>query len=129
MWVTSRSKQIPFFTFSTEKMEAKASWIAISIVAITSVVIIAVQIVNWVWLRPKKLEKYLREQGFDGNPYRLLRGDMLEFAAMARDTKSKQIKLSDNVSHHALPYIHHIINKYGIYLSIYLSSILINTPE
>lgn len=32
-------------------------------------------LVKWAWLRPKKLEKLLREQGLQGNPYRLLVGD------------------------------------------------------
>uniref|UniRef100_A0A0D3DWW4 Uncharacterized protein n=1 Tax=Brassica oleracea var. oleracea TaxID=109376 RepID=A0A0D3DWW4_BRAOL len=34
--------------------------------------------VNWVWLRPKRLEKYLKKQGFSGNSYRILMGDMRE---------------------------------------------------
>lgn len=87
--------------------------LAISIVAVTSVTTITIKVVNWLWLRPKKYEKLLKDQGFHGNPYRLLRGDMLEFAAMAKENRSKQIKLSDNVSFHALPYIHSIIKKYG----------------
>ncbi|XP_074368145.1 cytochrome P450 CYP72A219-like isoform X2 [Apium graveolens] len=80
---------------------------------VTSVATITMKVVNWLWLRPKKYEKLLKDQGFHGNPYRLLRGDMLEFAAMAKENRPKQIKLSDNVSFHALPYIHSIIKKYG----------------
>lgn len=84
--------------------------ITIVVISITSV---AVRAVNTVWLRPKKLEKYLKAQGFNGNPYRLLIGDMTEYATMSKHEKPKQINLCDNVSHHALPYIQHIINKYG----------------
>ncbi|GAY66724.1 hypothetical protein CUMW_251090 [Citrus unshiu] len=27
-------------------------------------------LLNWVWLKPKKLEKFLRKQGFSGNSYK-----------------------------------------------------------
>ncbi|KAL8148722.1 cytochrome P450 72A397-like [Apium graveolens] len=87
--------------------------LAVSVVAITSVVTIAFKVVNWLWLRPKKYEKYLKDQGYHANPYRLLQGDILEYAAMGEEYRPKQIKLSDNVSFHALPYIHRTIKKYG----------------
>ncbi|KAL8148734.1 hypothetical protein AgCh_005921 [Apium graveolens] len=38
---------------------------------------------------------------------------MLENAAVSEENRSKQIKLSANVSSHALPYVHSIIKKYG----------------
>ncbi|CAK9151762.1 unnamed protein product [Ilex paraguariensis] len=85
----------------------------------TSVVLVAVvtltwRVVNWVWLRPKKLEKWLREQGLHGNPYRLLKlGDLTEFFIMTKEAKPRPISLSDDIAPHVLPYHHHIINKYG----------------
>lgn len=71
--------------------------ISIVLVGITSIA------VKMVWLTPKKLEKYLKAQGFNGNPYRLVFGDMMEYAAMTKHEKPKHINLSDNVSLHALP--------------------------
>ncbi|KAL5736634.1 hypothetical protein ACOSQ2_031422 [Xanthoceras sorbifolium] len=73
-------------------------------------------VVEWVWLKPKKLEKWLRQQGFSGNSYRLFHGDMKEMLAMRKDATTKPINLSD--SHHnivprILPFDHHIITKYG----------------
>ena len=87
---------------------------AISVVAVTIVAIISMKVVRWLWLRPKMYEKFLKDQGYHANPYRILRGDMLDFAAMAQENRPKQIKLADNVSFHASPYIHSIIKKYGI---------------
>lgn len=87
--------------------------LAISVLAVTSVAITAMKVVSWLWLRPKMYEKSLKDQGYHANSYRLLCGDMLEFAAMAKQNRPKQIELSDNVSFHALPYIHSIIKKYG----------------
>lgn len=36
------------------------------------------RVLKWAWFVPKKLEKKLREQGFKGNSYRLLVGDVKE---------------------------------------------------
>lgn len=87
--------------------------LAILVVTVTSVAIMAMKVVNRLWIRPKKYEKSLRDQGFLANPYRLLQGDMLDFAAMSKENRPKQIKLSDDVSSHALPYNYSIIKKYG----------------
>ncbi|PKI58935.1 hypothetical protein CRG98_020681 [Punica granatum] len=54
------------------------------------------RVLNWVWLRPKKLERLLREQGFKGNPYKFLYGDLKESAKMIKESKSRPIGLSDD---------------------------------
>ncbi|XP_022848536.1 cytochrome P450 CYP72A219-like isoform X1 [Olea europaea var. sylvestris] len=71
------------------------------------------RIANWLWFRPRKIEKYLRAQGFSGNPYRPIHGDSKEMAAMIKQANSKPINLSDDIIPRALPFHHHIINKYG----------------
>ncbi|KAK0593612.1 hypothetical protein LWI29_029824 [Acer saccharum] len=76
------------------------------------------RVLNWVWLRPKKLEKFLRQQGFSGNSYRLFHGDMKEMLAMRKQsTVSKPINLSDSQVHNIvpriLPFQHHINTIYG----------------
>ncbi|PPR89004.1 hypothetical protein GOBAR_AA31689 [Gossypium barbadense] len=42
---------------------------------------------NWVWLAPKRLERCLRQQGFAGNTYRFLSGDIKQLSTMGRQTK------------------------------------------
>ncbi|KAI8009006.1 7-deoxyloganic acid hydroxylase [Camellia lanceoleosa] len=63
-------------------------------VTVTSIIITLVlvalltclwRVVNWVWSRPKQLEKCLREQGFRGNPYKLLYGDAKELMPMIKE--------------------------------------------
>lgn len=68
---------------------------------------------NWVWLRPKKLEGCLRKQGLTGNPYRLLFGDSKEFSKMIKEVKSKPISTSDNIPSRVQPFLFHSFNKYG----------------
>ncbi|KAK3198559.1 hypothetical protein Dsin_021974 [Dipteronia sinensis] len=78
------------------------------------------RVVNWVWLKPKKLEKFLRQQGFSGNSYRLFHGDMKEITKQA---STKAINISDfqvhNIVPRVLPFNHHINTIYG-YVSKHL---------
>ncbi|KAK3198531.1 hypothetical protein Dsin_021946 [Dipteronia sinensis] len=72
------------------------------------------RVVNWVWLKSKKLEKFLRQQGFSGNSYRLFHGDMKEITKQA---STKAINISDSQVHNivpcVLPFNHHINTIYG----------------
>ncbi|XP_076941706.1 cytochrome P450 CYP72A219-like [Bidens hawaiensis] len=71
------------------------------------------KLLNWVWLKPKKLEKWLRDEGYKGNPYKLLMGDMIELATIIKEVKLKSIPVTHDITSYALPFDHHIISKYG----------------
>ena len=73
----------------------------------------AARTVNWVWLNPKRIERCLRKQGFNGNPYRLLYGDTKEIGSMIKAANSKPIKLSDDILPRVLPFQLHLIKTYG----------------
>ncbi|KAL9262141.1 Cytochrome P450 72A552-like protein [Drosera capensis] len=53
-------------------------------------------VINWIWLRPKKLEGRLRQQGLSGKPYRLLFGDMKESQEMKMEVMSKPMVFDNN---------------------------------
>ncbi|MFS7959617.1 putative secologanin synthase [Helianthus anomalus] len=69
------------------------------------------KLLNWVWLNPKKLEKWMRDEGYKGNPYKLLIGDMIEFATIVKEGKSKASPITHDITSYALPFDHHIISK------------------
>ena len=72
------------------------------------------KIVNWVWLNPKKFERLLRNQGFDGNSYRLLHGDTKDRAKMTMEATSKPMpNLSNDFLPHTLAFFHHTISNFG----------------
>ncbi|OMO74641.1 Cytochrome P450 [Corchorus capsularis] len=71
------------------------------------------RILNWVWLEPKRLEKWLRQQGLAGNSYRFLYGDMKENFSMVRQTRSKPMPLSDDIVPYATPFLHQTLKNYG----------------
>ncbi|KAK1410571.1 hypothetical protein QVD17_37108 [Tagetes erecta] len=94
-------------------MDAVSNTVAIS--CALAVALCAWEIVHMVWVRPKKLEKYLRSQGFNGNKYKLLFGDMKELSIMFKQSKSKHISIDneDEVLPHIAAYNHHCLQKYG----------------
>jgi hypothetical protein len=71
------------------------------------------RILNWVWLRPKHLERQLREQGFSGNSYRLFFGDLKDNSITSKRASSKPINFSDDVTPRAIASVYHIVENYG----------------
>ncbi|KAK1404870.1 Cytochrome P450, family 72, subfamily A, polypeptide 8 [Heracleum sosnowskyi] len=71
------------------------------------------RIFNWVWLRPRKLEKILRKQGFKGNPYKIFFGDIRELVKMLAEAKSKPIGLADDILPRVVPGDVHTVGKHG----------------
>ncbi|KAM0015292.1 putative secologanin synthase [Helianthus debilis subsp. tardiflorus] len=71
------------------------------------------KLLNWVWLKPKRLEKWLRDEGYNSNSCRLLIGDMIELATMMKEGKSKPIPVTHDITSYALPFDHHMVSKYG----------------
>ncbi|XP_073279738.1 cytochrome P450 CYP72A219-like [Primulina huaijiensis] len=93
-------------------MDVKPSPIIISVIVV-SFTILVVRVLNWVWFKPKRLEKFLRKQGINGNQYRVLLGDMKDFITAMKQEQPKSIDFSNDISSHVFPYYHKIIAKYG----------------
>ncbi|KAL8246793.1 hypothetical protein R6Q59_008009 [Mikania micrantha] len=89
--------------------------ITVVITCVIAVVVCAWKMINMVWLRPKRLEKYLRTQGFNGNKYKFLFGDMKELSSMFQQSKSKHISIDDEdaVLPHVAAFNHQSLKKYG----------------
>ncbi|GMN57792.1 hypothetical protein TIFTF001_026903 [Ficus carica] len=73
------------------------------------------KVVNWIWLRPKRLEKCLRKQGLKGNSYRIFSGDLKESTLMIKEAASKPINLSDDITTRVSPFLLQTMKNYGIY--------------
>ncbi|KAL8218624.1 hypothetical protein R6Q57_021997 [Mikania cordata] len=89
----------------------------LSKVAVAIVVAVIVRwgwkLLNWVWLEPKKLEKWLRDEGYKGNSYRFPLGDLIELSTRIKEGKLNPIPLTHDITSYALPFDHHIISKYA----------------
>ncbi|XP_059282111.1 cytochrome P450 CYP72A219-like [Lycium ferocissimum] len=91
------------------------------------------RVLNWVWFRPKKLEKFLRKQGLKGNSYRVLYGDMKDQSGMIKEATAKPMNLSDDdVAPRMVPFLLETIKKYGKKSFIWFGprpQVLIMDPE
>ncbi|KAI3466001.1 hypothetical protein Pfo_022664 [Paulownia fortunei] len=93
-------------------MDATLGVILTSIVVAASVTL-AVKLLNWLWFRPRKLEKFLRKQGLNGNPYRPFLGDLKDMFKIIKAEQPRSIELSDHILPHIFAYFHRILTKYG----------------
>ncbi|KAK3424602.1 hypothetical protein EUGRSUZ_F01383 [Eucalyptus grandis] len=74
---------------------------------------LAWMVVNWAWLRPKRIEGLLRQQGLSGRPHTFLFGDLKEISRLMREAKSKPFGLSDDIKPRLLPLVHQSFQTYG----------------
>ncbi|GJY99007.1 hypothetical protein Tco_0516437 [Tanacetum coccineum] len=77
--------------------------------AIVLVAIYAWRFLNWVWLKPKKMEKFLRDQGLKGTSYKFLYGDVKEMVKMITEAYKKPINLDDDIIPRVLLFAHSIV--------------------
>ncbi|KAM7497792.1 hypothetical protein LguiA_022206 [Lonicera macranthoides] len=85
----------------------------VAVICAVVVVLSAWRVLNWVWFRPKKLEKFLRDQGLKGSSYRLLFGDFKKISSMISEARSKPISLSSDIVPRVSPWIQDAIENYG----------------
>ncbi|PHT43590.1 hypothetical protein CQW23_17615 [Capsicum baccatum] len=85
----------------------------IAILCVAFLLVYTRKILNWAWFRPKKLEKYLIENGLTGNPYKLLYGDLKELKKSVIEAQSKPINFSDDIAQKLIPFFLNAINKNG----------------
>nr|XP_027192930.1 cytochrome P450 72A68-like [Cicer arietinum] len=88
-------------------------WAIIVSIILLIILVWAWKAFNWLWLKPKKLERILREQGLKGTSYRLLYGDTNDVIKMQTEAAFKSINLSDDLVSHVFPYDHQTVTKYG----------------
>nr|AGX93046.1 secologanin synthase-like protein [Amsonia hubrichtii] len=71
------------------------------------------RVLDWAWFTPKRLEKRLRQQGYKGNAYRFLVGDVKENGKMLQEAMSKPMAFNNDIVPRIMPHIHHTIQTYG----------------
>ncbi|KAJ4975697.1 hypothetical protein NE237_000803 [Protea cynaroides] len=87
----------------------------ISMVGVSCVLIVwwGWKVLEWIWWKPKKLERLLKEQGIKITPYNLLMGDLKENRGQSIEAQSKPMNLSHDIVPRVLPFHLQTIQKYG----------------
>ncbi|KAG8386773.1 hypothetical protein BUALT_Bualt03G0183800 [Buddleja alternifolia] len=106
--------------------------VAAACLAFVVVIYYTWRVLNWAYITPKRLEKRLRKQGFKGNSYKLVYGDLKEMLQMIEDAKSKPINFDDDIKPRVLAFFVKIVQKYGNESFFWLGprpTVLITEPE
>ncbi|KAK4752966.1 hypothetical protein SAY87_021764 [Trapa incisa] len=93
------------------ELAAVSFWVGLALVSVAAILV--GRVLNWLWLRPKKLEKLLREQGFKGTPYRFPFGDLKEMKKVRKESRSRPIGLYDDPVPRTTPFFLQSVNTYG----------------
>ncbi|KAF8086172.1 hypothetical protein N665_0633s0023 [Sinapis alba] len=108
---------------------------SLPVVAAALMVVLAVvltRVLNWVWLKPKKLESCLRRQGLPGTPYTPLVGDIKRNVNMLMEARSRPMKLMDDITPRLLPLALKMFNSHGRTFFLWtgpVPTIMITNPE
>ncbi|KAG9447961.1 hypothetical protein H6P81_014089 [Aristolochia fimbriata] len=70
-------------------------------------------LLNNYWWRPKKLERWLKQRGIVGPPYKFLTGNLKENFEMLKEARSKPMELSHRIAPRVFPFIHQTVKHYG----------------
>ncbi|KAK9089298.1 hypothetical protein Scep_028380 [Stephania cephalantha] len=57
-----------------------------------ALILCAWKVFDWVWWKPKRLERYFREQGIEGPSYKLIHGNLKEDAVASMEAIAKPMK-------------------------------------
>ncbi|KAL0326676.1 UNVERIFIED_CONTAM: Secologanin synthase [Sesamum angustifolium] len=106
----------------------KSLWrlIGLSLVAIVALGW-AWRVMEWVWFSPRRKERMLRQQGFKGNSYTLMRllfGDIKENSMVYAEALGKAINIHDPAAPRVMPFVHKTLHKYGIYIQLFFQGFL-----
>ncbi|KAJ4981691.1 hypothetical protein NE237_032528 [Protea cynaroides] len=71
------------------------------------------KVLEWIWWRPKKQERLLKEQGIQFSPYNLLYGDLKVNLRLLKEARSKPMNLSHHILPRVSPFHLQTIQKYG----------------
>ncbi|KAL1555695.1 unspecific monooxygenase [Salvia divinorum] len=92
-------------------MEAAYRMLA-STLALTAL-IYAWKLLNWAYVTPKRLGEALRRQGFKGNSYKLVYGDLKEIRQSVMEAMKSPISIDDDIKKRLSPFLLDTIHKYG----------------
>lgn len=68
----------------------------------------------YLWWKPRRLEKQLRQQGIRGNPYKILYGDLKEEVHGYKEAWSRPMdELNHRIVQRVVPFTHQMVQRYG----------------
>ncbi|KAK9063901.1 hypothetical protein SSX86_017773 [Deinandra increscens subsp. villosa] len=93
-------------------MEVTTGFCVVGVVA-AILVFYVWRVLDQLWLKPKKMEKCLRDQGLKGSPYKFFFGDLEEMEQKRNEATSKPMSLSNDIADRVFPLVYKSVTTYG----------------
>ncbi|KAM0019671.1 putative secologanin synthase [Helianthus debilis subsp. tardiflorus] len=80
--------------------------IVFCVLAVTAILFYTWRKLDRLWFKPKRIEKFLKEQGLKGTPYKFMYGDFKEMAQTMIEAKSQPMSLTHDIAPRVSPFFH-----------------------
>ncbi|XP_068667901.1 cytochrome P450 CYP72A616-like [Aristolochia californica] len=75
---------------------------------------VLIVVIHSFWLKPMKLERYLKRQGVTGDPYSFFSGDLKRMGNAVKEACSKpMMELNHAIVPRVIPFVHQTVQKHG----------------
>ncbi|KAL9230707.1 hypothetical protein vseg_006023 [Gypsophila vaccaria] len=95
----------------------KAEYVPYIVSSLACIVILrwVMNTMKWLWFEPKRLEKCLRKQGFQGTSYKFIFGDMKESTLLRNEALKMAMPMpfDNHYFPRVNPFVHQLLNKFG----------------
>ncbi|KAJ9554674.1 hypothetical protein OSB04_018719 [Centaurea solstitialis] len=106
--------QASYLPFGGGPPMEKTIAVCVTGVAAAILVLLVWRVLNFLWLKPKKMEKFLRDQGLKGTRYRFMAGDLKELEKLREEARSKPMSVTDhNIVPRVLTFLHKSVAAHG----------------
>jgi hypothetical protein len=98
-------------------------WTLLAGAAAVAMLFYAVQMLEWAWWGPRRMDRVLRAQGLRGTQYRILKGDLKEEQQLMVEAWSRPVPLdrAHDIVPRVAPLLHRVMKEHGMYLCYLLS--------
>lgn len=76
-------------------------------------VVVFLRLLNWLWLRPRRLDRALRAQGLRGTTYRPIYGDASRMEQLRKERQAKPLPPSHDIIPRVAPLFQEAMREHG----------------
>ena len=101
----------------TKNLEMEILTVSSVVISVVCIVVVTgfIRGLNWVWSRPKRMERFLRQQGIYGTSYKLLFGDLKDMSSMRTQAlKTPMNGFSNDYFSRVEPFRHQLMTNFGM---------------
>jgi hypothetical protein len=102
----------------TALLRDASPWTLLAGAAAVAMLFYTVQMLEWAWWGPRRMDRALRAQGLRGTQYRFLTGDLKEEQRLMVEARSRPVPMdrAHDIIPRVAPLLHHVMKEHGMYM-------------